>query len=123
MIGIYLLIGVIIIIFLLKGSKTKDSHETINEKYEIAIENKKKLKEKIQNDLKNNKTDLVFVSIHSKKYHTKKCQFYNNTMSELPLDIAIKEGYIPCKICHHKKKSLLNVGIFLKQKNPNKIFG
>lgn len=104
MIGVYLIIGVIIIIFLLKALKTKDSHETINKKDETVIKNKKILKEKIQNDLKNNKIDLVFVSIHSKKYHTKICHFYNDTMSELPLDIAIKEGYIPCKICHPKKK-------------------
>jgi len=103
MIGVYLLIGVVIIIFLLKGSKTKDSHETINEKDEAAIKNKEILKEKIQNDLKNNKIDHVFVSPHSKKYHTKKCRYYNDTMTELPLDRAEKEGYIPCKICHHKK--------------------
>lgn len=103
MIGIYILIGVVVIIFLLKGSKTKDSHEIINEKDELAIKNKEILKEKIQNDLKNNKIDHVFVSSHSKKYHTKKCRYYNNTMSELSLDIAKKEGYIPCKICNHKK--------------------
>ncbi|OQY42390.1 MAG: hypothetical protein B6227_02320 [Fusobacteriia bacterium 4572_74] len=104
MVEVYLLIGVAVIFFLLKGSKTKDSHETINEKNELAMKNKEVLKEKIQNDLKNNKIDHVFVSIHSKKYHTHKCRFYNDTMSELPLDIAIKEGYIPCKICYHKKK-------------------
>lgn len=103
MIGFYILIGVVIIIFLLKGSKTKDSHETINEKDELAMKNKEILKEKIQKDLKNNKIDHVFVSPHSKKYHTKKCRYYNDTMSELPLDIAKKEGYIPCKICNHKK--------------------
>ncbi len=103
MIGIYLLIGVIVILFLLKGSKTKDSHETIDEKYELAMKNKEILKEKIQNDLKNNKIDHVFVSPHSKKYHTKKCRYYNDTMTELPLDRAKKEGYIPCKICHNKK--------------------
>ena len=61
MIGIYLLIGVVIIIILLKGSKTKNSHETINEKNVAAIKNKEILKEKIQNDLKNNKIDHVFV--------------------------------------------------------------
>ncbi len=103
MIGLYILIGVVIIFFLLKGSKTKDSHETIDEKDELAIKNKEILKEKIQKDLKNNKIDNVFVSPHSKKYHTKKCRYYNDTMSKLPLGIAKKEGYTPCKICHHKK--------------------
>lgn len=104
MIGVYLIIGVIIIIFLLKVSKTKSTHDTIKKKYEFAIQNKKILKEKISNDLKNNKINLVFISIHSKKYHTKTCRFYNDSMSELPLDVAKKEGYIPCKICHQKNK-------------------
>ena len=103
MIGVYLLIGVVIIFFLLKGSKTKDSHETINEKDEAAMKNKEILKEKIQNDLKKNKIAHVFVSAHSKKYHTKECRYYHDTMIELPLDRAKKDGYIPCKICHHKK--------------------
>ncbi|MCS5422662.1 MULTISPECIES: hypothetical protein [Psychrilyobacter] len=103
MIGIFLLIGVVVVLFLLKESKTKDSHEIIDEKDEAAIKNKKILKEKIQNDLKNNKIDRVFVSPHSQKYHNKKCRYYNNTMTELPLDKAKKEGYIPCKICHQKK--------------------
>lgn len=103
MIGIYLLIGVVVVLFLLKGSKTKDSHKVINEKDEIATKNKEILKEKIQNDLKNNKIVHVFASSHSKKYHSKNCKYYNDTMIELPLDIAKKEGYIPCKICNHKK--------------------
>lgn len=104
MIGIYLLIGVILILFLFKGSKTKNSHETINEKDEVAAKNKEILIEKIQNDLKNNKITHVFASSHSKKYHTKNCKYYNDTMIKLPLDIAKKNGYIPCKICNHKKK-------------------
>jgi len=103
MIGVYLLIGATVLFFLLKGTKLKNSVETNHEKDEFAMKNKEILKEKIQKDLKNNKINYVFVSTHSKKYHTKKCRFYNETMSELPLDIAIKEGYVPCKVCYHKK--------------------
>ena len=47
--------------------------------------------------------------LHSKKYHYKGCRYYQeNTMEETPLDIAKKNGYIPCKICNHKKISLHN---------------
>ena len=94
---------IIIVLFLLKSSKTKDSHEVITEKDELAMKNKEILKDKIQNDLKKNKIQRVFVSTHSKKYHYKSCRFYNeNTMKEIPLDIAKKEGYTPCKICNKK---------------------
>jgi predicted transcriptional regulator len=104
MIGIVILIAVVVVFFLLKGSKTKDSHEVITEKEEIAMKNKEILKEKIQNDLKQNKIDDVYVSSHSKKYHYEGCRyFHKETMKKIPLDVAKKEGYLPCKVCAPKK--------------------
>jgi hypothetical protein len=104
MMPIYILIIVVIIFFLLRSSKIKDSHEVFTEKDELAMKNKEVLREKIQNDLKKNKIEKVFISQHSKKYHYKNCRYYHEkTMKEIPLDIARKEGYVPCKICNPKK--------------------
>ena len=101
---IVILIGVVVIFFLLKGSKTKESHEVISEKEEIAMKNKEILKEKIQKDLKKNKIANVFISPNSKKYHYKGCRyFHEGKMKEIPLDAAKKEGYLPCKVCNKKK--------------------
>ena len=67
MVGIFLLIGVIVLFFLLKTSRTKESHEVFDENEEVIIKKKEVLKEKVQNDLRHNKIDHVFISSSFKK--------------------------------------------------------
>jgi len=110
------LIAIVVIFFLFKRSQKKDSSDIVIEKEELAEKNKEELKEKIKKDLEKNKVDIknkekipyVFIASNSKKYHYEGCRYLRKkTMKKVPLNIAEKDGYIPCKVCNKKKISLL----------------
>lgn len=45
----------------------------------------------------------VFINQKTKKYHQHNCS-YSKGLNSMPLKIAIKKGYTPCKICNETKE-------------------
>lgn len=50
---------------------------------------------------KTERTNYVYMNEKSKKYHLKGCPYAKN-LNSIPLETAIKDGYLPCQICNPK---------------------
>lgn len=47
------------------------------------------------------KEEYVYINTKTKKYHFEECPYAKN-LKAISLEKAIKNGYMPCKICNHQ---------------------
>lgn len=47
--------------------------------------------------------EYVYINEKTKIYHSEECPYAKN-LKEVSLKVAIQNGYMPCKICNHKKE-------------------